>query len=182
MQRGFVWHLRRREVWGNETRVWEFSTPKASLELYRKIPKISPGAYFFKGPFWGAYFWRGFYTEGLIFGILRYLSSPQRFNDALLAVPLRKVSAGAKTERFAYHTIFALAFTRALPFWASSEERESMKHSWYIWKPSLFLPKKRAFFIVKSIWSLWFCPKNCVIFFRNHFFPAKSFSPQPWKM
>ena len=28
---------------------------------YRKIPKISPGAFFFfKGPFWGAYFWSGF--------------------------------------------------------------------------------------------------------------------------
>ena len=26
---------------------------------YRKIPKI-----FFKGPFWGAYFWRGLSTEG----------------------------------------------------------------------------------------------------------------------
>ena len=34
----------------------------------------------FKGAFfaltvWGAYFWRGSYMEGLIFGILRYLSS-----------------------------------------------------------------------------------------------------------
>ena len=24
-------------------------------------------------PVWGAYIWRGLYTEGLIFGILRYL-------------------------------------------------------------------------------------------------------------
>ena len=31
---------------------------------YRKIPKISPGVYIFKGPFWGAYFWRGLCTEG----------------------------------------------------------------------------------------------------------------------
>ena len=23
---------------------------------------------FFKGPFWGAYFWRGFYSEGFIYG------------------------------------------------------------------------------------------------------------------
>ena len=30
---------------------------------------------FFALPVWGAYFWRGLYTEGLIFGILRYLSS-----------------------------------------------------------------------------------------------------------
>ena len=26
---------------------------------YRKIPKMSPGAYIVKGPFWGAYIWRG---------------------------------------------------------------------------------------------------------------------------
>ena len=63
MQLGFVWHLRRREVWGNETRVWEFSTPKASLELYRKIPKISPGAYIFQRPFL-----RGLFLEGLLHG------------------------------------------------------------------------------------------------------------------
>ena len=36
---------------------------------YRKIPKISSGAYIFKGPFWGlifggAYIRRGLYTEG----------------------------------------------------------------------------------------------------------------------
>ena len=32
---------------------------------YRKIRKICPGAYFFKGPFWGTYFWRrGLFTEG----------------------------------------------------------------------------------------------------------------------
>ena len=30
---------------------------------YRKILKIIPGAYFFKGPFWGAYFRRGLSTE-----------------------------------------------------------------------------------------------------------------------
>ena len=28
---------------------------------------------FFALPVWGAYIWRGLYTEGLIFGILRYL-------------------------------------------------------------------------------------------------------------
>ena len=27
---------------------------------------------FFALPLWGAYIWRGLYTEGLIFGILRY--------------------------------------------------------------------------------------------------------------
>ena len=31
---------------------------------YRKIPKISPRAYIFQGPFWGAYFWSGLHTEG----------------------------------------------------------------------------------------------------------------------
>ena len=30
---------------------------------YRKIPKISPGAYIFKGPFGGAYIRRGLSTE-----------------------------------------------------------------------------------------------------------------------
>ena len=33
------------------------------LWRYRKIPKISPRAYIFKGHFWGAYFWRGLCTE-----------------------------------------------------------------------------------------------------------------------
>ena len=32
-------------------------------DLYRKIPKISPGAFFFQWPFL-----RGFYSEGLIYG------------------------------------------------------------------------------------------------------------------
>ena len=35
---------------------------------YRKIPKKAPGLIFFKSPFWGAYFWRGLYSEGLIYG------------------------------------------------------------------------------------------------------------------
>ena len=34
------------------------------MAKYRKIPKISPWAYIFQGPFWGAYFWRGLSTEG----------------------------------------------------------------------------------------------------------------------
>ena len=48
-----------------------------------QIPSTSPpgGLYlegrfnggFFALPVWGAYFWRGLYTEGLIFGILRYM-------------------------------------------------------------------------------------------------------------
>ena len=32
--------------------------------MYRKIPKISPGYIFFKGPFSGAYFWWGLCMEG----------------------------------------------------------------------------------------------------------------------
>ena len=47
---------------------------------YRKIPKISPGAFTFQRPLLrglflgGAYIWGwgGLYMEGLIFGILRY--------------------------------------------------------------------------------------------------------------
>ena len=35
----------------------------ADFKKYRKIPKISPGAYIFKGPFWWAHFWRGLCTE-----------------------------------------------------------------------------------------------------------------------
>ena len=35
---------------------------------YRKFPKISPGAYIFQRPFWGAYIRRGLYSEGLIIG------------------------------------------------------------------------------------------------------------------
>ena len=69
-----------------------------SLKSYRKIPKISPGAYIFQRPFLRAlflegfifggayrlgkpyswkeiYIWRGLYIEGLIFGILRYVIS-----------------------------------------------------------------------------------------------------------
>ena len=48
-----------------------------------QIPSTSPsgGLYsegrfnggFFALRFWGAYIWRGFYMEGLIFGILRYI-------------------------------------------------------------------------------------------------------------
>ena len=44
-------------------RTWE-AKKMVHLVLYRKIAKISPGLIFFKGPFWGAYFWRGLSTEG----------------------------------------------------------------------------------------------------------------------
>ena len=40
---------------------WIFLT---LLIKYRKIPKISPGAYIFQRPFWGAYIRRGLSTEG----------------------------------------------------------------------------------------------------------------------
>ena len=33
-----------------------------------KFRKSAPGLIFFKDPFWGAYFWRGLYSEGLING------------------------------------------------------------------------------------------------------------------
>ena len=35
---------------------------------YRKIPKISPGAYIFQRLFLRGLFWRGLYSEGLIYG------------------------------------------------------------------------------------------------------------------
>ena len=35
---------------------------------YRKIPKKSPGAYIFHTPFLRGLFWRGLYSEGLIYG------------------------------------------------------------------------------------------------------------------
>ena len=49
------------------------------MPVYRKIPKISPGAYIFERPLLrglfleglisgGAYFWRGLFLEGLIYG------------------------------------------------------------------------------------------------------------------
>ena len=54
------------------------------LCIRRQIPSTSPpgGLYsegrfnggFFALRFWGAYIWRGLYMEGLIFGILRYIS------------------------------------------------------------------------------------------------------------
>ena len=49
-------------AWENS---WLFATPPlVSPGKYRKIPKISPGHILFKGPFWGAYFWRGLSKEG----------------------------------------------------------------------------------------------------------------------
>ena len=39
-------------------------TLKTHSLKYRKIPKISPGAYIFQRPFLEAYFWRGLSTEG----------------------------------------------------------------------------------------------------------------------
>ena len=45
------------------------ATVLLALLIYCKISKISPGpVIFFKGPFWGAYFWRDLYSEGLIYG------------------------------------------------------------------------------------------------------------------
>ena len=35
---------------------------------YRKIPRISPGAYIFQRPFLRGLFWRGQYSEGLMYG------------------------------------------------------------------------------------------------------------------
>ena len=45
------------------------SSFSGTTKNYRKIPKITAlGLLFFKGPFWGAYFWRGLYSEGLMYG------------------------------------------------------------------------------------------------------------------
>ena len=53
--------------------VHPYTIPDSSFcgatKSYSKIPKITPpGLLFFKGPFWGAYFWRGLYSEGLMYG------------------------------------------------------------------------------------------------------------------
>ena len=37
---------------------------KKSSRVTVKFRKLAPGLIFFKGPFWGAYFWRGLCTEG----------------------------------------------------------------------------------------------------------------------
>ena len=52
---------------------------------------------FFALPVWGTYIWRGLYTEGLIFGILRYplLSS---FRKSLAMDLPRLLTFGAKTR------------------------------------------------------------------------------------
>ena len=39
-----------------------------SSECTVQFRKWAPGLIFFKRPFWGAYFWRGLYSEGLIYG------------------------------------------------------------------------------------------------------------------
>ena len=41
---------------------------QTSSECTVQFRKWAPGLIFFKGPFWGAYFWRGLYSEGLIYG------------------------------------------------------------------------------------------------------------------
>ena len=58
--------------WGGKPlRVWnpdpvkDYKTPKIHTV---KFQKLAPGLIFFKGPFWGAYFWWGLYSEGLIYG------------------------------------------------------------------------------------------------------------------
>ena len=41
---------------------------------------------FFALPVWGAYIWRGFYMEGLIFWILRYLLLTRQWNNKPLTI------------------------------------------------------------------------------------------------
>ena len=41
---------------------------KGNFKKYRKIPKMTPGAYIFQRPFWRGLFLRGLYWEGLING------------------------------------------------------------------------------------------------------------------
>ena len=78
---------------------------------YRKIPKISPGAYIFQRPFLrdlffgGAYIWRGLYMEGLIFGILRYTLSnnkkslKEHFTNLLCIFPTSWLATGGEPDR-----------------------------------------------------------------------------------
>ena len=44
--------------------IWCMLNKFLKYNKYRKIPKISTGAYIFRRPFWGAYFRRGLSTEG----------------------------------------------------------------------------------------------------------------------
>ena len=46
----------------------QFSRLGTYSNKYRKIPKISPGLIFFKGPFRGAYFWEGLILGGAYIG------------------------------------------------------------------------------------------------------------------
>ena len=42
---------------------------RSLVQNYRKIPRISPGAYIFQRLFFGGvYFWRGLYSDGLMYG------------------------------------------------------------------------------------------------------------------
>ena len=53
----------------NEVRFWKRRNKPNTLKTNTvKFRKWAPGLIFFKGPFWGANFWRGLYSEELIYG------------------------------------------------------------------------------------------------------------------
>ena len=62
---------------GNSEKSWALSTEELDFHAMNspghkndtiKFRKEAPGLTFFKGAFWGAYFWRGLYSKGLIYG------------------------------------------------------------------------------------------------------------------
>ena len=72
---------------------------------YRKSPKISPGLIFFKGPFWGAYFWWGLYSERLMYG--GKFAFQNRLGQLII---------GRKCTIFAlFYFVFELQFTSTSP-------------------------------------------------------------------
>ena len=59
-----VWEaLETKGLWYEAIQFFHSFNSFQQIRIYRKIPKISPGAHIFKGPFWGAYFWRGLSIE-----------------------------------------------------------------------------------------------------------------------
>ena len=107
-----------------------------------------PGLVFFKGPFWGAYFWRGLYSEGFIYCMKGNL--PFKIDWASLIV-------GSKLTVFG---LFYFIFEGIFP--STSPQRA------YIWKGDLMdgflcywfggLIFKGAYFQKFSVFYLLFSP------------------------
>ena len=55
-------------LWYEAIQFFHSLSPFSRFGYTVKFPKWAPGFIFFKGPFWRAYFWRGLYSEGLVYG------------------------------------------------------------------------------------------------------------------